>query len=232
MGILNGVGDEWDPTGDQWIPSPYSNPKGKAPNTEVLRQRMGLADQEQVPILGIVSRMDEQKGFGLVAEAVPSLLEAGRIQMAVLGRGDPRVEELFSRLAGDFPGLVAFERAFDRGLGHLIEAGSHMFLMPSRFEPCGLNQMYSMAYGTVPIVHRTGGLADSVAEWDGSAGTGFLFEPHTAEAFGEALDRALAAFHDGSWPTIQANGMAGDYSWGARVAEYEVVYERAVTDRR
>lgn len=231
VGILNGIGDDWNPATDPWISLPYSEPSGKATNTAALRARMRLTPARGVPVVGIVSRLDPQKGFDLLRTTIPPLLAAGSIQLAVLGRGDTALEEMFASFAARFPGLAAFESGFDRGLGHVVEAGSDMFLMPSRFEPCGLNQMYSMKYGTVPIVHRTGGLADTVTQWDPASGTGtgFVFEPFDVDAFAESLRAALEVFADRSaWVRLMANGMGGDYSWHLRSREYEAVYGRAM----
>jgi starch synthase len=230
IGILNGIGEDWDPRTDSHLPRNYGpgDLEGKAVNTTALRAEFGLADRPGAPVLGIVSRMDRQKGFVLVHEALPSLLAAGRVQLAVIGTGDPEIEAGFAALADRFPGDAGYRKAFDLGVAHLIEAGAHMFLMPSVFEPSGLNQMYSLRYGTVPVVHRTGGLADSVEEWDGGAGTGFLFAPHTPEAFAEALGRALDVFADpGSWQRLVANGMSRDFSWEARADEYRRAYRMA-----
>jgi starch synthase len=233
VGILNGIGDDWNPETDEFIPFPFSDPAGKPPNTAALRAQMGLNDRPGTPVLGIVSRLDYQKGFDLLEPTLPPLLADGRVQLAVLGRGDPAIESMFSSLAGQYPGEVAVEHAFDRALGHLIEAGADMFLMPSRFEPSGLNQMYSMAYGTIPIVHRTGGLANSVTQWTGHEGTGFLFDDFSPAGFLGALDTALAAFADeGAWAELMANGMAEDFSWAARAAEYRAVYDTAIDLRR
>ena len=136
-----------------------------------------------MPVLGVISRMDRQKGFDLLRETMPPLLARNRVQLAALGTGDPAIESMFTGLARRFAAEAAYVRAFDPALAHLVEAGADMFLMPSAFEPSGLNQMYSMRYGTPPVAHRTGGLADSIQQWDGASGTGFLFAPHTHEAF-------------------------------------------------
>jgi starch synthase len=232
VGILNGIGPDWNPATDEWISHRYSEPAGKAPNTAALRDRLRLEHRPDVPVLGIVSRLDRQKGFDLLRHTLPSLFEAHRIQLAVIGTGDPSLERLFMGFADRYPGWAAYHRGFDTALAHLIEAGAHIFLMPSEFEPCGLNQMYSMAYGTVPVVHRTGGLADTVEPWDPAAGTGtgFVFEEYGEAGFASALNASLDAFRDRvAWRTLMANGMARDFSWSARAAEYRSVYRTALS---
>ncbi len=230
VGILNGIGEDWDPATDGRIPRCYrpGDLEGKAVNTAALRRRFVLRDRPGVPVAGVVSRMDRQKGFDLLRETMPPLLARGRVQLAALGTGDPALESLFTGLARRFPGEAGHIAAFDPDLSHLVEAGSDLFLMPSVFEPSGLNQMYSMRYGTVPVAHRTGGLADTIEQWDGRSGTGFLFSPHSAEAFAASLADALAAYEArDEWRRLVINGMKKDFSWGARAAEYREVYRRA-----
>jgi starch synthase len=230
IGILNGIGDDWDPATDEWISHQYSEPAGKAPNTAALRDRLGLEHRAEVPVLGVVSRLDRQKGFELLRNTLPPLFERRRAQLAAIGTGDPSFEAMFAGFASRHPGWAAYHRGFDTGLAHLVEAGSNVFLMPSEFEPCGLNQMYSLRYGTVPVVHRTGGLADTVEPWDPDAatGTGFVFDEFTAPAFAAALRAALETFRDRTaWRTLMANGMAMDFSWEARTAEYRAAYRTA-----
>ena len=235
VGILNGIGDDWDPRTDPDLAAPFSRDDmtGKAENTAALRVRMGLVERD-VPILGIVSRLTEQKGFGLVGDVLDRVLGERRAQLAVIGTGAQEYEQLFAALRDRFPGDAVYYRGFDVALSHLIEAGSDIFLMPSRFEPSGLNQMYSMAYGTIPVVHATGGLIDSVEPFDAKAGTGcgFVFSPHTVDAFARCLDEAIAAWGDPAqrWRVI-ANGMARDDSWDARADEYRKIYRRAVSSR-
>ena len=182
-----------------------------------------------MPVLGVVSRLDRQKGFDLLRETMPPLLARNRVQLAALGTGDPAIESMFTGLARRFAAEAGYVGAFDPALAHLVEAGADMFLMPSVFEPSGLNQMYSMRYGTPPVAHRTGGLADSIEPWDGESGTGFLFEPHTHEAFAGALEDALFVYEDrDAWRRLVTNGMEQDFSWAARAEEYRAVYRRAV----
>jgi starch synthase len=229
VGILNGIGEDWDPAADERIPRRYGpgDLESKAVNTAALRRRFGLRDRPGVPVAGVVSRMDRVKGFDLLRQTMPPLLARGRLQLAALGTGDSALESLFTGLARRFPGEAAHVAAFDLDLSHLVEAGADIFLMPSVFEPSGLSQMYSMRYGTVPVAHRTGGLADSIEHWDGQSGTGFLFSPHTPEAFAGALADALAAYEDREgWRHLVVNAMNRDFSWGARAAEYREVYRR------
>jgi starch synthase len=229
VGILNGIGEDWDPATDERIPQRYGpgDLEGKAVNTAALRRHLCLRERPGVPVAGVVSRMDRQKGFDLLRETMPPLLARGRVQLAALGTGDPALESLFAGLARRFPGEAGYVAAFDPGLAHLVEAGSDLFLMPSLFEPSGLNQMYSMRYGTVPVAHRTGGLADTIEQWDGESGTGFLFSPHTPEAFAAALADALSVSEDrDEWRRLVVNGMNQDFSWGTRAAQYREVYRR------
>jgi len=230
IGILNGIGDDWDPATDPWISHRFSEPAGKAPNTAALRDRFELEHRADVPVMGIVSRLDRQKGFELLRTTLPPLFDRRRAQLAVVGTGDPTFEAMFSGFAERHPGWAAYHRGFDTALAHLVEAGSNVFLMPSEFEPCGLNQMYSMRYGTVPIVNHTGGLADTVEAWDPAAGTGtgFVFEEFTKEAFLAQVRAALDTFRDrAAWRTLMANGMGKDFSWEARAAEYRTAYRLA-----
>ncbi|MBM3695339.1 MAG: glycogen synthase [Actinobacteria bacterium] len=229
VGILNGIGEDWDPGSDPYLPHQYGlgDLEGKAANTAALRKRLGLRDRPGVPLLGVISRLDRQKGFDLLRETMPPLLARNRVQLVALGTGDPAIESLFAGLARRFPAEAAYVAAFDPGLAHFIEAGAEVFLMPSVFEPSGLNQMYSMRYGTPPVAHRTGGLVDSIEQWDGEHGTGFLFEPHSAEAFVGALEYALGVYEDReAWRRLVSNGMSRDFSWGARAEEYRAVYRR------
>ena len=234
VGILNGIGGEWNPATDPLIPARFDpeDPTPKADSTDELRARLGLVESS-APIAGVVSRLADQKGFWLLDEVLPRLLETGRLQLAVLGTGDPALEEMFAGLAERFPGWAAYHRGFDIGLAHLVEAGAHLFLMPSRYEPCGLNQMYSLRYGTVPVVHHTGGLVDTVTPWDGRTGNGFAFSPFGADGLEAALEEALSVYGDPvTWRRIQAEGMRRDFSWQARAAEYRTAYERAIGPMR
>ncbi|MGE5027937.1 MAG: glycogen synthase GlgA, partial [Betaproteobacteria bacterium] len=222
-GIVNGIDThDWNPAVDPHLAQNYdaATLTGKAANKRALQERMGLAPDPDVPLLGVISRITHQKGVDLLLEIAPRLL-AEPAQIVLLGTGDAELENGFRRLALAHPGKTGIMIGFDEGLSHLIEAGADLFLMPSRFEPCGLNQMYSQRYGTPPVVHATGGLADTVA--DGVSG--FLFEPMTAEGFYASVQRALAAYRDNkAWRQIQRNGMKQDFSWKKSAEDYLALY--------
>jgi starch synthase len=231
VGILNGVDEEWDPVSDALIPFRYAagNLEGKALDKQALCERLGLPHRPGTPLAGVVTRLTPQKGIDLMMEVLPPFLAERDLQLAALGSGEARYEEFFSRLARAFPGKTAYHRGYDNELAHLIEAGADLFLMPSRYEPCGLNQMYSLRYGTPPVVRKTGGLADSVEPWDWVTrrGTGFVFEHPTAAGFAWALDAALETYrHPDSWRELQRNGMARDFSWSRQGALYVDLYRR------
>jgi starch synthase len=205
--------------------------QGKLLCRAALLERYGIPAPPEVPVFGIVSRLTIQKGFELVAEALPVVLQREDVRVVALGSGEAKYERFFQWLQQTFPTKVAYATGYDEALSHSIEAGADMFLMPSRYEPCGLNQMYSMRYGTVPIVRRTGGLADTVHEWDGKTGkgTGFLFDAFTADALLNAIARALAVWRDRpAWRKLVQNGMAEDFSWEKQVTHYEALYEKLV----
>jgi starch synthase len=222
-GILNGVDrDEWNPAADRHIAAAFSakQPAGKALCKAALLRELGLAGDRAVPLVGVVSRLWEQKGLDLAVAVLPKFLREGKIQFVLLGSGDAWLENEYRRLAADFPDLCAVRIGYDNGLSHRIEAGADFFLMPSRFEPCGLNQMYSMAYGTLPIVRATGGLADTVTGWDGKKlGTGIVFEHADGGGIEWALDRARELYRQPSaYKALQKNAMLAEFSW-ARSAE-------------
>jgi starch synthase len=235
VGILNGIDyDQWDPDGDLNLPEPYNASKlrGKATAKRKLLETYGLpakAKDRARPLIGMISRMVDQKGFDLIGALADELPKLGAM-LVVLGTGDRRHEQLWRDLAATHPAVVGARIGFDEGLAHLIEGGSDIFLMPSRFEPCGLNQMYSLRYGTVPVVRATGGLNDTVLDVDPETcrGTGFRFVEYTPEALLAAIRRALAAFGNRPlWRRIQKAGMRQDFSWDASAREYVQVYERA-----
>jgi starch synthase len=231
VGIVNGVDySEWDPTSDIKIPQRYSarDLTGKRLCRERLLARLRLAPSAHAPVFGIVSRLTAQKGFELLPEALPTLL-AEDVRLAVLGSGEERYEQFFHRLQATHSGRVAFWAGYDDELAHWIEAGSDFFLMPSLYEPCGLNQMYSLRYGTVPIVRRTGGLADTVAPFERATkrGTGFLFDEFSARALAQALTRALECYRDpDAMRALVQNGMAMDFSWERQAKRYVELYGR------
>jgi starch synthase len=234
VGILNGVDyTEWSPEHDPLIPFRYDagDLTGKTRCKQALLARLGLPSYEGVPVIGIVSRLAGQKGFALLASTMPALLRAHGFQLAVLGSGESRFETLFADLARAFPAQVAFHRGFSNELAHLIEAGADMFLMPSVYEPCGLNQLYSLRYGTVPIVHRTGGLADTVELWDPATrrGNGIAFAHHDEAGLVWAIEAALGLYRDpAAWRQLIANGMRADFSWQRQGKLYELLYARLV----
>ena len=226
VGILNGVDyDEWDPATDKLLPANYSveDMRGKVVCKRRLLQELGLHDELERPLIGLVSRLVGQKGIDLIDKVVPRLLAERDFSLAVLGSGEPRYESLFDWMQHRFPGKACFYRGFNNELAHWIEAGSDMFLMPSLYEPCGLNQLYSLKYGTVPIVRETGGLADSVQQVDAAkaTGTGILFRDYNEAGLAWAINRALDLFEDkAAWRQIIANGMAQDFSWERQGALY------------
>jgi starch synthase len=232
FGIVNGVDyRDWNPETDELIAATFGpkDLKGKAKNKAALMEAYNLDKKfAKAPLLGIISRLADQKGFDLVAEVLPKLMAQG-VTLVILGTGEEKYHELLTKEAQKYPGQLGVKIAFDNRLAHLIEAGSDMFLMPSRYEPCGLNQMYSMKYGTVPVVRATGGLMDTVAPVDKhkGTGTGFLFTEYSAVAFQKALNQAIEAFEDKKlWKKIMLNAMAEDFSWNASAKAYLKLYEQ------
>jgi starch synthase len=236
-GILNGVDyTQWNPAADGHLAAHYTpeNLDGKRTCRADLLHAFGLEKiAETTPVIGIVSRLATQKGFGIVAKIVEELADRN-LAVVALGTGDPYYENLFRGWAFRHPDTVAVQIRYDDALAHKIEAGADMFLMPSRYEPCGLNQIYSLKYGTVPIVRATGGLDDTIEEWDAvkGTGTGFKFEGFDPQDLLVEIDRALEAFRDKKgWTRLMRNGMARDYCWSGPAKEYVRVYEEAVQRR-
>jgi starch synthase len=237
VGILNGVDTgEWDPATDPHIAARYAVDNwtaGKSLCKRQLQEQCGLALRGDVPLFGMISRMTDQKGFDLIAAKADDILQ-GDVQMVFLGTGEKRYEDLVRTLAGRYPGKAAAVIGFDERLAHRIEAGADIYLMPSRFEPCGLNQQYSLLYGTAPIVHAVGGLADSVVDASGTnlargVANGFRFERYDAELFAEQVFRAVTLYHDKpTWGRLVCAGMSRDWSWNRGAAEYVDVYRRAM----
>ena len=234
-GILNGVDyDEWDPRHDRYLPKHY-DPDHLQIKAELKRDfiaRMGLDIAPDVPLGGIVSRLARQKGIELMFDSLPQVLAWRKFALVVLGSGDAPYEEFFTQLQADFPGRVVFRRGYDDPLSHWIETASDLFLMPSLYEPCGLNQMYSLRYGTVPIVRRTGGLADSVEHYnpDTGLGTGIVFNDFNTEALEWALNTALDLYAAPThWERMVRNGMRRDFSWQRQGGLYVEHYERLLT---
>ena len=232
-GILNGVDyEEWSPQTDRFIAAKYSpqDLRGKLQCKQDLLHAFGVTSADsKVPVIGIVSRFAAQKGFDLISQIMDRLAREEMIVVA-LGAGDKLFEDMFLRLNKQFPNKIAVKVAYDNAIAHKIEAGADMFLMPSRYEPCGLNQIYSLRYGTVPIVRATGGLDDTIEPWDARTGkgTGFKFSDYTGEALLATIKQALLSYRDASsWQTLMRNGMTRDFSWGASAREYGKIYDRA-----
>ena len=229
-GILNGVDYSiWSPEADAHIAASYSaaDLSGKLACKRALLAEVGLPASDTRPVIGIVSRFADQKGLDLVV-ALADWLAKQDVALAVLGSGDAALEAVFRKLAAQYPHKFAVHIGYDEGLSHRIEAGADMFLMPSRYEPCGLNQIYSLRYGTVPIVRATGGLADTV-----DASTGFLFRDFSADALQASIAEAIAAYAQrDSWAGRMTAGMTKDYSWNASAVAYRDLYQahRTVTD--
>ena len=238
IGILNGVDmDIWNPSKDPFIEARYSVDSvktGKARCKAALQESLGMPVSGELMVVGMVSRMTDQKGFDLISANAKMLLKNG-VQLVFLGTGDERHEEATLALEREHPKAVATRIGFDEAVAHQIEAGADAYLMPSRYEPCGLNQQYSMVYGTLPIVHAVGGLADAVIDEstpDGS-GTGFCFDRYTSAAFVSTFERAVSAYRDSDrWSRLVKNGMARDWSWSRSAAEYIAAYDRALDNRR
>jgi starch synthase len=230
IGILNGVDyQEWDPAHDMYLSAHFtaSDLRGKAINKEMLIATTQMEIPTSRPLIGMVTRLAEQKGIDLLYVALPQLLQARDFGLVVLGSGESRYVDFFTDLSKRFAGRVSYRSGFDDPLAHLIEAGSDAFLMPSRYEPCGLNQMYSLRYGTIPVVRNTGGLADSVEHFDPATGkgTGCVFNDYDAAAVRWAVDTVLGWYADPkSWQRLIRNCMAKDFSWQRQIGQYESLY--------
>jgi starch synthase len=229
-GIVNGIDYRvWNPSVDRALPARYDtgNLGGKARCKADLQAALGLRPDAATPLLAVVSRLAWQKGIDVVLDAAPLLVEQSAAQLVALGNGDPHLEHRMRLLAEQFPGRVAVRTGMDEALAHRIIAGADLFLMPSRYEPCGLSQLYSLRYGTVPVVHATGGLDDTVAEVDPATGegTGFKFSPDSPEALRDAAQRAIAVRSDpAAWTRIQERGMREDFSWERSARAYRNLY--------
>ncbi len=233
-GILNGIDlDEWNPAADPYLPEPFDRDHlpAKAASKRALLERFGIAVSDETlarPVVGMVSRMVDQKGLDLIA-AVAEPLASLNATFTIVGTGEPKYQEMWRRLAQWRPDRISVFVGFDEQRAHLVEAGADLFLMPSRFEPCGLNQMYSLRYGTVPIVRAVGGLVDTVRPYnpkDGQ-GNGFLFSEYAPGVMLRTLETALATFPNKKiWTRLQKNGMRADFSWDRSAAEYVKIYQR------
>lgn len=237
FGILNGLDEEqWSPASDRELFRPYtaSTLAGKLANKKGLQKALDLADNPDLPLVGMVGRLATQKGIDLLVEILPWLSEQG-LQMVLLGAGDEVYIRRLQAHAARTPGTFALRIGFDPALSHRIYAGADLFLMPSHYEPCGLGQLIALRYGTVPVVHKTGGLADTVFDvrLHGREGNGFVFEEYTPEALREALQAALEAYRDrDSWKKLIRRGMQSDFSWERAAVAYEELYRRAVATKR
>jgi starch synthase len=235
-GILNGIDyDEWHPSRDPFIAAKFSqdDPAGKAVCKADLQRAFGLPERPNVPLLAVISRLAPQKGMDLVAEALDAML-ALDTQFVLLGTGDATLHEAFEAAKARHGSRIGLKLGFDVALSHKIEAGADMFLMPSRYEPCGLNQMYSLAYGTVPVVRATGGLDDTIQPFEPATGegTGFKFAGETSEALLEAVRSAVALYRQRDvWRRLVRNGMACDFSWERSAKEYEALYQQILARR-
>ena len=235
-GIVNGIDTKiFDPRTDRHIATNYSadDLSGKALCKAALQAEFKLPVDAKTPVFGVVGRLVEQKGVDLLATVVPQLLEAG-VQVVILGTGEPKYEEVLTEVALKFDKTFGLKIGFDVALAQRIYAGSDFFLMPSRFEPCGLGQLISLRYGTVPVVHSVGGLADTVRDADAhpADGNGFAFDTYAAAAFRDACDRAIVAFKDaGRFARLRAIGVREDHAWGVSAKEYVTLYETALANR-
>ena len=237
-GILNGIDDrEWDPATDKLIAARYrpTDLSGKQTCKRDLLEAFGLPlDLMSIPLIGMISRLVDQKGLDLVESAIHRML-ALDLGLVVLGTGEARYEAFLRDIGERYPAKVGVRIGFDNTLAHKIEAGSDIFLMPSQFEPCGLNQMYSLKYGTIPVVHATGGLDDTIEPYDPArdAGNGFKFDDYEAAALLATLQQALAAYRDGAaWERLMRRGMQADFSWAKSAHEYVALYTKALAKRR
>ncbi|HJU62047.1 MAG TPA: glycosyltransferase, partial [Candidatus Binatia bacterium] len=228
-GILNGVDyKEWSPEIDPFIARRYSvnDLTGKSICKDKLQASVGLPIKPAVPLLGMISRLTSQKGFDLVQKIFDQLMER-EIQLVLLGSGEERYESFFVTAAARFSEKFAARTGFDEALAHRIEAGADMFLMPSLYEPCGLNQMFSLKYGTIPIVRGIGGLKDTVIDYDGGRGTGFVFDKYEPQALLKTIERALAVFTEKqSWTQLMLRAMRMDFSWDRSAQAYSSLYQQ------
>lgn len=239
IGVLNGVDEtEWNPETDALLPACFNEKdlSGKAVCKAALQEACGLEVREDVPLFAVVSRLVNQKGLDLLAAIGDRLMEHMQIQVAVLGTGDPHLEHVFRELSQRHPGRFGAYLGFNNELAHLTIAGADFLLMPSRFEPCGLSQLYAMAYGTVPIVRATGGLLDTVEQYvqGEGIGTGFLFEHASADAFYYTIGWACSTYYDRpkDMAMLRHNGMTSDFSWDVSAGVYEDIYGWAIDSRK
>ena len=231
VGITNGVDyGDWDPEKDKYIPVNYSlsNLKAKLENKKALLQQVNLPFDENIPVIGMVARLTEQKGIDLLCDSLDDLL-ALDIQLVILGLGETKYQQQLAKAMEKHSSKMSVDFSFDEKLAHLIEAGSDLYLMPSKFEPCGLNQIYSLKYGTIPIVRATGGLADTVVDYSEKTkrGTGFMFHEYSSAQLIDAVNRAIAVYKDKKiWKKMVQKAMKQDFSWQKVLPNYLKLYER------
>ena len=235
-GILNGVDiEEWNPETDPHLAAQFSAKKlkGKATCKTALQTKMQLNPKAKGPLIGVISRLWEQKGLDLAVQALPPFLRDQELQFVLLGSGDPVLENEFRQLAKTFPGNCAVQIGYNHELSHQIEAGADFFLMPSRFEPCGLNQLYSMAYGTLPIVRATGGLADTVTPWsEKQTGTGIVFRDADVGGVTWGIRQALKLYAQPTlYRSVQKNAMAARFDWVQAAQRHVSCYESVLKKR-
>lgn len=242
FGIINGVDySVWNPEQDEHLPLKYSVTnwrEGKAASKQALQAEYGLPSSPQVPVIGLIGRLADQKGWDLVADVMMRWVREMDCQWVILGTGEPNYHELLSSMAREYPARLGVKLEFSERLAHLVEAGSDMFLMPSRYEPCGLNQLYSLKYGTPPVVRATGGLADTVCDvtsqsLDDGRANGFSFEEYHASALEETLRRALSIYvqQPDVWEKIVTVGMKQDWSWASSARQYVALYESCISNK-
>ncbi len=239
IGILNGVDyEDWNPAVDRLIPANYTpeDLRGKRDCKRALQQRIYLYEDDQIPILGVVSRLADQKGLDLLSHAIESILNHMQVQFVLLGSGDKALEQYFAHLPVRYPGRVGCYIGYDNELAHWIEAGADMFLMPSRYEPCGLNQIYSLKYGTLPVVRATGGLDDTVEQYDeaSGAGTGFKFDEASAHAIYYTVGWAVSTYYDRRhhWDAMVQRAMHQRFAWEDSARQYEQAYYQAIRNKQ
>lgn len=231
-GVLNGIDyTAWNPEVDTLIPAKFSlkDMAGKAVCKKELQKVNKLPEKADVPVIGIISRLADQKGFDLIEECIEDIMKLN-LQIVLLGTGEPKYHEMFEEIGKKYPEKMAVNLAFNNKLAHLIEAGSDMFLMPSRYEPCGLNQLYSLKYGTSPIVRKTGGLADSIQDvsikGDKVSGTGFVFEKYDSKELLKTIKTAVKTYNERKiWAQVVKNGMEQDFSWNASAKVYDKLFK-------
>jgi starch synthase len=232
-GVLNGVDySVWNPETDEFLAANYSakskSMKGKSECKKALIKEYGLKIKQGTPLIGIISRLSDQKGFDILAEAMDSLM-AMDVGLVLLGTGEKRYHELFLKMSKKYPDKLGVNIGFDNPLAHRIEAGSDIFLMPSRYEPCGLNQIYSLRYGTIPVVRATGGLDDTIVDFAKGKGNGFKFKEYTSDALLERLRQCLIVYKDKkSWNALRRRAMSEDFSWDSSAKRYVELYKKAI----